>query len=306
MAYMPVAMENGAPIELYYEDYGEGRPVVLVHGWPLDGRMWEHQVSALVEAGYRVIAYDRRGFGRSTRPWDGYDYDTLAIDLQTLLEHLDLRECTLVGFCSGAGEVVRAIRNHGDERVAGVVLVSAVPPFLYRSYDNPGGLLNDDAVAAIKRGIADDRIAFLDSFATDLFRPGEAEVLVSEVHRVSFRDMATLASPRATSEHAIAFMRTDFRVDLAGLKVPTLIVHGDRDVVVPVEGSGMRSHKAVRGSEMVLIEGGPHCCNITHAGRFNRALLGFLARCDPDHHGTRSRQPDGGETVENSDRARSK
>jgi non-heme chloroperoxidase len=277
MAFLPVGVENGGPIELYYEDHGEGRPVVLVHGWPMDGRMWERQVPALVDAGYRVIAYDRRGFGRSGRPWHGYDYDTLAGDLRTLLERLDLSDVTLVGFGMGGGEIVRHFGAHGPGRVAGIVLASAAAPFMYRSYDNPCGVLDDAAVAGVRAGITGDRIAFLDGFASRVFRGGSG-VMVGEALRGYVRDLAALASPRATLECAVACMRTDLRADLSAITVPTLVVHGTRDAVVPFETTGARTHAAVAGSRLVLIEEAPHGCAVTHAGRFNRALLSFLSR----------------------------
>ncbi len=277
MTKLTVGTENDAPIELHYEDYGTGKPVVLIHGWPLSGRSWENQVPALVEAGYRVITYDRRGFGASSQPWGGYDYDTFAADLNTLLEHLDLREVSLVGFSMGGGEVVRYIGTYGSDRVAKAVLASAVPPYLYKSGDNPEGALDDDAIAGFLAGVTSDRIAFLDKFTTGFFSAG-GELKVSQAQREYARDIAAFASPKGTLECITAFGRTDFRGDLEKITVPTLVIHGDSDAIVPFEASGKRSAQAIAGSELVVIEGGPHGINASHAEQFNRALLGFLAR----------------------------
>lgn len=276
MACLKVGSENSAPVELYYEDYGSGSPVVLIHGWPLSSRSWENQVPALVSAGHRVVTYDRRGFGASSQPWTGYDYDTFAADLNELLTSLDLRDVTLVGFSMGGGEVARYIGNYGTERVSKAVLASAVPPFLYQTGDNPEGGLDDATIQQFKDGVRGDRIAFLDGFTQSFFTAGERSDLVSEPNRLYHRDIAAFASPKGTLECIEAFGRTDFRDDLSKFDVPTLIIHGDSDGVVPFEVSGKRSHEAIPGSSLTLIEGGPHGINATHAEQFNRALLDFL------------------------------
>ena len=277
MPRLPVGTENGNPIELHFEDYGVGTPVVLIHGWPLSGRSWENQVPALVEAGYRVIAYDRRGFGSSSQPWGGYDYDTLAADLDRLLQHLDLREVALVGFSMGGGEVVRYLGVYGSDRVAKAVLAAAVPPYLFKSGDNPAGALDDDAIAGFEAGVKSDRLAFLDQFASGFFS-ADGQLKVSEAQRQYARDIAAFASPKGTLDCIKAFGRTDFRGDLEKVTVPTLVIHGDSDAIVPFEASGKRSAEAIVGSELVLIEGGPHGINTSHAEQFNQALLDFLAR----------------------------
>ncbi|MFC7574173.1 alpha/beta fold hydrolase [Klenkia terrae] len=169
MTTLTVGTENGAPVELYYEDHGAGRPVVLIHGWPLSGRSWEAQVPALVEAGHRVITYDRRGFGKSSQPWEGYDYDTFAADLHTLIEHLDLREVTLVGFSMGGGEVARYVGTYGTDRIAKAVFAAAVPPFLGKSDENPDGALDAATVQSFLDAIRSDRVAFVDGFASNFF-----------------------------------------------------------------------------------------------------------------------------------------
>ncbi|QIN84892.1 alpha/beta fold hydrolase [Rubrobacter tropicus] len=276
MAYVQVGNENSAPVELYYEDHGSGSPVVLIHGWPLSGRSWESQVPALVEAGHRVITYDRRGFGKSSQPWEGYDYDTFAADLDGLLTFLDLSDVTLVGFSMGGGEVVRYISRYGTGRVSKAVLAAAVPPYLYKSDDNPEGGLDEATIQQFQDGVKGDRIAFLDQFTTGFFAAGDRNDLVGEPFRIYNRDIAAFASPKGTLDCITAFGRTDFRDDVAGIDVPTLIIHGDSDAIVPFEISGRRSHEMIEGSSLVLIEGGPHGLNATHADQFNRALLDFL------------------------------
>jgi pimeloyl-ACP methyl ester carboxylesterase len=276
MAFLQVGNENSAPVEIYYEDHGSGSPVVLIHGWPLSGRSWEGQVPALVEAGHRVVTYDRRGFGTSSQPWGGYDYDTFAADLATLIEHLDLSDVALVGFSMGGGEVARYIRSYGTNRVAKAVLAGAVPPYLYQSDDNPEGGLDDATIQQFKDGVRGDRIAFLDGFITDFFTAGDRSDLISEPSRLYHREIAAFASPKGTLDCIDAFGRTDFRNDLDKIDVPTLVIHGDSDAIVPFEVSGKRSHEAIANSSLVLIEGAPHGFNATHAEQFNRALLDFL------------------------------
>ena len=277
MPKVHVGTENENPIELHYEDYGTGKPVVLIHGWPLSGRSWESQVPALVDAGYRVIAYDRRGFGDSSQPWDGYDYDTFTTDLDALLQHLDLREVTLVGFSMGGGEVARYIGTRGIDRIAKAVFASAVPPYLYKSDDNPNGAFDDDAIAGLEAGVKSDRIALIDEFSTNFFSAGN-DLKVSQPQREYTRDIAAMASPKGTFDCIAAFGRTDFRGDLEQVTVPTLVIHGDHDAIVPFEASGKRTAETVEGAELVVIEGGPHGVNASHADEFNAALLAFLAR----------------------------
>ena len=276
MAYVRVENENGSPVMLYYEDHGTGDPVVLIHGWPLSGRSWENQVPALVDAGHRVITYDRRGFGDSSQPWGGYDYDTFAADLDALLTHLDLSDATLVGFSMGGGEVVRYISRYGTGRVSKAVLAAAVPPYLYISDGNPGGGLDDATIGQFQDGVRGDRIAFLDGFITGFFTAGDRSDLVSEPTRIYNRQIAAFASPKGTFDCITAFGRTDFRDDLARVTVPTLVIHGDSDAIVPFEVSGQRSHEAIEGSSLTLVEGAPHGFNVTHADQFNRALIDFL------------------------------
>ncbi len=277
MALIRVGFENGLPIELSYADVGAGRPVVLIHGWPLSSRSWEAQVPVLVEAGYRVITYDRRGFGASSQPWGGYDYDTFAADLDALLTHLDVRDATLVGFSMGGGEVVRYIARYGTARVAQAVLAGAVTPYLYAAPDNPEGGLDDATIAQLEGGVRGDRIAFLDTFMTAFFGAGDRSDLISGPARAYHVDMAAWASPQATLECITAWGKTDFRADVAAVTVPTLVIHGSADGTVPFEVSGARTHKAITGSRLVVLDGAPHGFTATHPAQFNTALLTFLA-----------------------------
>ena len=276
MPRLATGTENGNPVELHYTNQGTGAPVVLIHGWPLSSRSWESQVPVLVEAGYRVITYDRRGFGQSSQPWEGYDYDTFAADLAALLDHLDVTGATLVGFSMGGGEVVRYLSTYGAQRVAKAVLASAVPPYLYKSEDNPDGGLDDATIAGFQAGIKADRPAFLDGFTTQFFSAGK-KLTVSEPQRQYAWSLALPASPKGTLDCVAAFGRTDFRADVAKVSVPTLVIHGDSDAIVPFEVSGARSAAAIPGAQLVVIKDGPHGINASHADEFNAALLAFLA-----------------------------
>ncbi|MDQ0171311.1 alpha/beta fold hydrolase [Paenibacillus tundrae] len=276
MSKVNVGAENEQPIELYYEDHGTGKPIILIHGWPLSGRSWEKQVPALIEAGYRVITYDRRGFGQSSQPWDGYDYDTFASDLHKLILHLDLRDATLVGFSMGGGEVARYVGTYGTERVSKAVFAGAVPPYLYITEDNPQGGLDDATIAEFQNGVKADRLAFLDGFTSNFFAAGDRTDLVSEPFRIYNRDIAAAASPKGTLDCIAAFALTDFRQDLEKFNIPTLVIHGDSDAIVPLEVSGQRTHESIPSSRLVVVEGGPHGFNATHAEQFNAALIEFL------------------------------
>lgn len=263
-------------VEIYYEDHGAGRPVVLVHGWPLSGRAWEKQVFALVSAGYRVVTHDRRGFGRSSQPWTGYDYDTFTADLDVVMRHLDLRDATVVGFSMGGGEAVRFTAQDRGSRVAQMVLLSAVPPYLYKSDDNPEGGIDDQTIESLEAGVRGDRLAFLDGFMRGFFGVDRRPELLSEPARHYFWRIASEASPKGTLDCIRAFSATDFRSDLAGIVVPTLVLHGDADSIVPFEVSGRRSHEAIDGSRLVVVQGGPHGMTATHPDEVNEALLDFL------------------------------
>jgi len=275
---MPKLSVPGPAAEINYEDQGSGRPVVLIHGWPLSSRSWEQQVGPLVDDGHRVITYDRRGFGESSQPYSGYDYDTFAADLNALLEHLDVQDATLVGFSMGGGEVARYIGTYGTRRVSGAVFAAAVPPFLHKSADNPDGGLDDATIEQFEAGVRGDRLAFLEEFTRNFFAAGDRTDLISESQRHYAWEIAAFASPKGTLDCIGAFGRTDFRADLEKVDVPTLIIHGDSDAIVPFEVSGKRTHASISGSELVLVPGAPHGLNATHADEFNRALLDFLGR----------------------------
>ena len=277
MSRLTVGDENGTPIEIHYTDHGTGRPVVLIHGWPLSARSWEPQVAALVDAGYRVVAYDRRGFGGSSQPWNGYEYDTFAADLNVLLQKLDLHEVTLVGFSMGGGEVVRYIAKYGTDRIAAAVLAAAVPPYLFKSAGNPAGALDEATIGVFESAVRSDRLAFMEDFTKNFFSAG-GQLKVSEAQREYARDMAAVASPKGTLDCIAAFGRTDFTEDLRKLTVPTLVIHGDSDAIVPLEASGRRSAELIAQSELVVLRDGPHGINASHASEFNQALLGFLSR----------------------------
>ncbi|MGC5077643.1 alpha/beta fold hydrolase [Agrococcus sp. DT81.2] len=265
-------------IRLHIDDSGgDGRPVVLIHGWPLSAESWDDQTDALVAAGYRVVAYDRRGFGRSDKPDDGYDYDTLAADLDQVLTDLDLQDVTLVGFSMGGGEVARYIAAYGQDRLRSVVLAAATPPYLLQSDDNPDGPLTDDARLEMRAGLEADRDSFFDEFTTGFFSTADG-LQVTEEQRQQAIALAQQSSQAAALAAMDAWATTDFRDDLGAISVPTLVIHGDGDQTVPFEGSGRRTHAAIDGSELHVVEGAPHGMNVSHAEEFNRALLDFLAR----------------------------
>ena len=276
MPYLELSAAKSPAVQLHYQDYGDGPPVVLIHGWPLSGRTWEAQVGPLVQAGYRVVTYDRRGFGASSQPWTGYDYDTFAQDLEALLKHLSLEKVTLVGFSMGGGEVARYIGRYGTQRIAGAVFAAAVTPYLFKGPDNPDGAVTDKDVKAKEGGVLKDRLDFLEGFSHKFFSDKTGKLLVSESQREYAKMIAAFASPKGTHDCVGAFSRTDFRDDLAKIDVPTLIIHGDSDQIVPLEVSGARTHKAVARSQLHVIKNGPHGCNLSHADEFNQALLGFL------------------------------
>ena len=276
MPYISVGKENSGNIDLYYEDHGAGRPVILIHGWPLSGASWEKQVPVLLEARHRVITYDRRGFGNSSRPVSGYDYNTFAEDLHKLITKLDLRDITLAGFSMGGGEVARYLGTHGSERISKAVFISAVPPFLLKSSDNPEGV-DSSVFEGIKQAIAADRPAFLSKFLSDFYNVDVlgGKRISDQVVQLSW-NIAAGASPKGTLDCVSAWL-TDFRKDLQSIKVPTLVIHGDADRILPIAATGKRTHELVQGSKLAVVEGGPHGLTWTHAEKTNRELLDFLA-----------------------------
>jgi pimeloyl-ACP methyl ester carboxylesterase len=277
MPYVNVGQENSGGIDLYYEDHGSGAPVVLVHGWPLSGASWEKQTTALLAAGHRVITYDRRGFGRSSQPWSGYDYNTFAEDLHKLVTQLDLRNFTLVGFSMGGGEVARYIGNYGSERVNKAVFISSIQPFLLKTADNPEGV-DGSVFEGIEQGIAADRPAFLSGFLKNFYNTDllGGKLISDEVVQYSW-NVAVAASPKGTLDCVSAWL-TDFRGDLQKINVPTLVIHGDSDRILPIAVTGARTQKAVRGARLVTVEGGPHGLLWTHGEIVNRELLDFIGQ----------------------------
>jgi non-heme chloroperoxidase len=275
MPYIKVGQENSGSIELYYEDHGSGRPVVLIHGYPLSGRAWDKQVPVLLDAGCRVITYDRRGFGQSSQPTSGYDYDTFAADLNTLLDHLELRDAVLVGHSMGTGEVTRYLGRYGSARVAKAVLVSPIPPYLLQAPDNPDGVpqsLFDGFVQAARGDTPAWMKAFLDNFYnTDVL----GGTLVSDQAYQASWNLAVAASATAAVA-CIPTWTTDFRDDLPNIDVPVLVVHGDADQVVPLDKTAKRLPGLVKDLQLVVVEGGPHAIAWTHADQVNAAMLDFL------------------------------
>ncbi|KRF20353.1 alpha/beta fold hydrolase [Nocardioides sp. Soil796] len=253
---------------------GDGRPVVLIHGWPLSGASWAEQLEPLRSAGYRVVTYDRRGFGESG-PGDGYDYDRLAGDLDNVLKDLDLQDVTLVGFSMGGGEVARYVASHGEDRLHSVVFAAAVPPYLLKTDDNPDGPLTEEAAAEMRASLESSRDEFFPGFV-DQFYSVDGELKVSDDQREQALALCAKSDQDAVLGCMDAFGGTDFREDLKKVTVPTLVIHGDKDAIVPFEGSGKRTHEAIENSELVLVEGGPHGLNVSHADEFNRSLLHFL------------------------------
>lgn len=275
MSYITVGQENSGNIDIYYEDIGAGQPVVLIHGFPLSGHSWEKQVGVLLKAGYRVVTYDRRGFGDSSQPSFGYDYDTFAADLNTLMTKLDLHDAVLVGFSMGTGEVTRYLGKYGSERVTKAVLMAPVPPFLLKTDDNPEGV-EQSVFDVIMKSIVDDRPAYLSAFFKDFYN---VDVLLGtrigdDAIRLSW-NVAAGASAKGTLDCVPSWL-TDFRDDLPRIDVPTLIVQGDADRILPHYSTGARLPKLIKDSRLVVIPGGPHAINWTHADQVNPVLLDFL------------------------------
>jgi len=277
MPFVTAGTENGANIDIYYEDHGSGQPVVLIHGYPLDGHSWEKQTRVLLGAGYRVITYDRRGFGRSSQPVIGYDYDTFAADLNALLEHLDLTSIVLGGFSMGTGEVTRYLGRYGSARVAKVAMFGVIPPFLLKTPDNPEGVdgkvFEDQKAQVVADRYVYFRQLFDNFYNVDKLAP---ERISDQAWQASF-NVAAAASPYA-SYACIDSWLTDFRADLPNIDVPTLVVHGTEDRILPYEATAKRLPGLIKDLTLVTVEGAPHNIGWTHAEQVNSALLEFLAR----------------------------
>ena len=279
MPYITVGKENSGNIDLYYEDHGSGDPVVLIHGYPLSSASWEKQVPALLEAGRRVITYDRRGFGKSSQPDTGYNYDTFAEDLHKLVTQLKLRDFSVVGFSMGAGEVARYIGKYGTKGLTKAVIISGIPPYLLKAPDNPEGV-DGSVFEGIQKAVAADRYAFFTSFFqnfynTDVFLGKR----VSEQAVQASWNIAAGSSATASLECVPAW-HEDFREDVARIDVPTLIMQGDADRILPISATGQRTAKLIEGARLVVVRDGPHCIPWTHAEEVNAGLLSFLAEKD--------------------------
>ncbi|PRX43343.1 alpha/beta fold hydrolase [Salegentibacter salegens] len=267
--------EKGKKIKLFYEDYGEGQPVILIHGWPLSHRMWEYQVEKIVDAGFRCISYDRRGFGDSDKPWEGYDYDTLASDLNDVITALGLSKVVVVGFSMGGGEVARFIGKYGTANIEKAALISAVPPFMLKTDDNPDGLENE-VFEGFKNEIRKDRQGFLAGFGDKFYNFSKNSSKLSKDLKHHHWAIACSASPKATLDCIDSFGLTDFREDLKSFDVPTLVVHGDDDEIVPIDIAGKKSKELIKNSTFEVIEGGPHGLIVTHKDELNEILVRFL------------------------------
>jgi pimeloyl-ACP methyl ester carboxylesterase len=276
MNYIKVSDKQSARrVELFYEDWGHGQPVVLIHGWPLSHEMWEYQVNDLVDAGFRVIAYDRRGFGKSSKPHEGYDYDTLTDDLKAVLEDLDLQDVTLVGFSMGGGEVVRYFSRYGGERVSRAVLIGAVTPYLLQTDDNPQGV-KGSVFEEMLAGVKEDRISFLDDFGKLFFGVTIVNKPVSTPLLEYYRMLGSVASPKATLDCIKSFAFTDFRQDMKTVNVPTLIIHGDADKTVPIDVTGHEAAKMIPDNKYLIYGGAPHGLFYTDRERLNRDMIEFI------------------------------
>lgn len=276
MPFVTVGKENSATIDIYYEDHGTGQPVVLIHGYPLNGDSWERQQPVLVQAGYRVITYDRRGFGRSSRPNVGYDYDTFAADLNALLDHLALDGVVLVGFSMGTGEVTRYLGRYGSRRVRKAALLGVIPPFLLKTDDNPEGV-DGQVFEGIKAAIVKDRYAYFKDFFDNFYNVDQLrpDRIGEQALQASF-NVAAGASPFASYACVDSWL-TDFRADLPKIEIPTLVVHGTADRILPYEATAKRLPGLIADLKLVTVEGGPHNIAWTHPEEVNRALLDFLA-----------------------------
>lgn len=275
MPFINSAQNNGEAVQIYYDDSGAGKPVVFIHGWPLSGSMWEYQVTQLPQQGMRCITYDRRGFGKSDRPFGKYDYDTLAGDLKSLLDELDLNDVTLVGFSMGGGEIAKYFSLYNGERVSKCVLVSAVVPYMLKTGDNPEGV-PQEVFDKMEKGMREDRPAFMEDFAKDFFGVSLTNHAVSDAFLKNNFIKVMDASPIATLECAHSFSSTDFRKDVPKINVPTLIIHGDADKTVPIKATGEESARLIKGAKYIVYEGAPHGLWYTDKDKLNQDILDFV------------------------------
>ena len=275
MPYIRVGQENSGPIELYYEDHGSGPPVVMIHGYPLSGRAWDRQIPVLLGTGYRVITYDRRGFGKSSQPATGYDYDVFAADLNTLMEKLDLHDTMLVGHSMGTGEVTRYLGRYGSARVAKACLISPIPPFLLQTDDNTDGLPGS-IFDGFMHTAEEDGPSWLKSFLDDFYNIDilGGSLVSEQAYQASWYTAVT--SSAVATVQCIPTWETDFRADLPGIDIPVLVVQGDADRILPFANTGKRLPALISDCELVVIQGGPHAIAWTHSEQVNQALVSFI------------------------------
>ena len=277
MPYVNVGKENSSDIDLYYEDHGSGNPVVLIHGYPLSGASWEKQLPVLLDAGHRVITYDRRGFGKSSQPTTGYNYDTFAEDLQKLVTHLKLRNFALVGFSMGGGEVARYLGKYGSKNIGKAIFISSVPPFLLKTPDNPEGV-DGSIFEGIEKAVVADRYAFFTDFFENFYN---TDLLLGKRVSEQIVQASWNLAAGASATACLACVPTwheDFRNDLGKIDVPTLVIHGDADRILPITASGLRTAKLINGARLVVVKDGPHCITWTHAQEVNSEVASFLGK----------------------------
>ena len=268
-------IETATNVKIHFKDYGQGKPIILIHGWPLSNEMWEYQIENLVTNNFRVIAYDRRGFGKSSQPWNGYDYDTLTDDLQQIIEQLKLENAILVGFSMGGGEVVRYLSRYSGKGVSKIILVSSITPFRLKTEENPDGKSIEEGNKTAD-AIKDDRIGFLNDFGKNFFGISLVSKPLSTPLLEYYRMLCSFASPHATLECAKSFSTTDFRQEMININIPTLIIHGDNDKIVPIETSSEKSAKLIRDSKFIIYEDAPHGLFYTHKERLNADIVQFI------------------------------
>ena len=285
MPTITVGKENSANIDLYYEDRGSGKPIILIHGYPLSGASWEKQVAVLLAAGHRVITYDRRGFGKSSQPATGYNYDTFASDLHELVGKLELRDFALAGFSMGGGEVARYLGKYGSKGVSRAIFISSVPPFLLKTPDNPEGV-EGSVFDGIQKAIAGDRYAFFTEFFKNFYYTDQ--LLGKRVSEQAIQGSWNIAagSSAVASLDCVPAWHEDFRADLSRVDVPTLVIHGDADRIVPIGSSGLRTAKLIKGARLLVVKDGPHCVTWTHAEEVNHELVSFLGESSERHTGS--------------------
>ncbi len=276
---MPYLEKNTASnddnVSIYYEDHGIGKPIVLVHGWPLSGDMWEYQIPTLIDAGYRVITYDRRGFGKSSRPYTGYSYDKMAEDLYDLIKKLDLKAVTLIGFSMGGGELAKYVEKFGTGNLDKLIFISSIAPFMLKTDDNPIGV-PEKVFEDMKDNVKKDRAGFLREFGKGFVNYDQNGDKISQGMLDHSFNIAVSASPKGTLDCIDAFGKTDLREGIKKIDVPTLFIHGDADEVVPSEPTSKSGHKLVKDSEIIMIENAPHGLFLTHTEKLNKAILDFL------------------------------